>query len=130
MFQVHLLALFHPKMSIIIQKRHPYTGNINSELAGDSKILEFLHCRGVLPISHCQIWFQFSINEISLIVRLSSLAAEQPLSTAQSRVSCFRPGCSALHRTHRICHAFFISWHTLDCMKFQCIEHVKFQLLM
>jgi len=32
-----LSALFNPKTSILIQKRHPYTGNLNSETLGDSK---------------------------------------------------------------------------------------------
>ncbi len=30
-------ALFNPETSILIQKRHPYTGNLNSETSGDSK---------------------------------------------------------------------------------------------
>jgi len=37
-----LFALFNPKTSILIQKRHPYTGNLNSEMPGDSKNA-FLH---------------------------------------------------------------------------------------
>jgi len=39
------------------------------------------------------------------------------------------PCCGALQRAHQFCHALFTSWHTLDSMKFQCIEHVGFQLL-
>ena len=35
-------ALFNPDTSILIQKRHPYTGNLNSETPGDSKNA-FLH---------------------------------------------------------------------------------------
>ncbi len=31
------LALFNPKTSNVIQKRHPYTGNLNSQTSGDSK---------------------------------------------------------------------------------------------
>jgi len=31
------VALFNPKTSVLIQKRHPYTGNLNSETLGDSK---------------------------------------------------------------------------------------------
>ena len=30
-------ALFNPKTSILLQERHPYTGNLNSEMRGDSK---------------------------------------------------------------------------------------------
>ncbi len=30
-------ALFNPKTSSVIQKRHPYTRNLNSEASGDSK---------------------------------------------------------------------------------------------
>ncbi len=40
-------ALFHPKTSILIQKRHPYTGNLNSETCGDSQ-KTCLHCGDVL----------------------------------------------------------------------------------
>ncbi len=39
-------ALFNPETSISIQKRHPYTGNLNSETSGDSKNA-FLHCGDV-----------------------------------------------------------------------------------
>jgi len=41
------VALFNPKTSILIQKRHPYTGNLNSETSGDSKNA-FLHWGDVL----------------------------------------------------------------------------------
>jgi len=41
------LALLHPETSISIQKRHPYTGNLNSETSGDSKNA-FLHCGDAL----------------------------------------------------------------------------------
>ncbi len=34
---MYILALFNPETSILIQKRHPYTGNLNSETSGDSK---------------------------------------------------------------------------------------------
>ncbi len=34
---VSTAALFNPKMSVVIQKRHFYTGNLNSETLGDSK---------------------------------------------------------------------------------------------
>ena len=33
----HTGALFNPKTSIVIQKRHPYTGNLNTESSGDSE---------------------------------------------------------------------------------------------
>jgi len=36
------MALFNPEMSNLIQKRHPYTGNVNSETPGDSETA-FLH---------------------------------------------------------------------------------------
>ena len=35
-----------PEKCILIQKRHPYTGNLNSETSGDSKNT-FLHCGDV-----------------------------------------------------------------------------------
>ncbi len=44
---LHSAALFNPETSILIQKRHPYTGNLNRELSGDSKNA-FLHCGDVL----------------------------------------------------------------------------------
>ena len=40
------LALFNSETSVSIQKRHPYTGNLNSETSGDSKNA-FLHCGDV-----------------------------------------------------------------------------------
>ena len=40
-------ALLNPEMSLLIQKRHPYTGNLNSETSGDSKNAS-LHCGDVL----------------------------------------------------------------------------------
>ncbi len=43
-------ALSNPKMSIVSQKRHPYTGILNSEMSGDSKNV-FLHCGDVSATS-------------------------------------------------------------------------------
>jgi len=43
------VALFHPEMSIFVQKCHPYTENLNSETPGDSKNA-FLHCGDVSDI--------------------------------------------------------------------------------
>ncbi len=40
-------ALFNPETSVLIQKRHPYTANLNSETLGDSKNAT-LHCGDVL----------------------------------------------------------------------------------
>ncbi len=48
-----LNALFNPETSILIQKRHPYTGNLNSETLGDSKNA-FLHWGDVLGFPN--IW--------------------------------------------------------------------------
>ena len=39
-------ALLSPKTSVLIQKRHPYTGNLNRETSGDSTNA-FLHCGDV-----------------------------------------------------------------------------------
>jgi len=50
------LTLFKPETSISIQKRHPYTRNLNSETSGDSKNV-CLHCGDVLAAvqdSQCQ----------------------------------------------------------------------------
>ncbi len=44
-------ALFNPKTSILIQKRHPYTGKLNSETSGDSRNA-FLPCGDVSGV-HC-----------------------------------------------------------------------------
>ena len=46
------LALFNSETSVSIQKRHPYTGNLNSETSGDSKNA-CLHCGDVLALSTC-----------------------------------------------------------------------------
>ena len=43
----HPTALRNPKMSNLIQKCHPYTGNLTGEMSGDSKDV-FLHCGDVL----------------------------------------------------------------------------------
>ncbi len=40
-------GLFNPETCILIQKRHAYTANLNSETSGDSKDA-FLHCGDVL----------------------------------------------------------------------------------
>ncbi len=37
---IHPLALFNPKTSNLIQKRHPYTGNLNSGTSGDVSFVE------------------------------------------------------------------------------------------
>jgi len=50
----HNIALFNPEPSILIQKRHPYTGNLNSETCGDSKNV-FLHCGDVLDLHTMQL---------------------------------------------------------------------------
>jgi len=42
-------ALFNPRKSILIQKCHPYTGNLNSETLGDSKNA-FLHWGNALGL--------------------------------------------------------------------------------
>ncbi len=33
----HIIALFNPEASVLIQKRHPCTGSLNSETSADSK---------------------------------------------------------------------------------------------
>ncbi len=48
------IPLFNPETSILIQKRHPDTGNPNSETPGDSKNA-FLHCRYVFFMSVCSL---------------------------------------------------------------------------
>ena len=49
---VDIMALFNPEISVLIQKHHPYTGNLNSETLGDSKNA-FLHRGGVLARFSC-----------------------------------------------------------------------------
>ncbi len=51
--------LFNPEMSIVIQRRHLDTGDINSETSGDSKNV-FLHCGHVLGLLQVKIWKQAS----------------------------------------------------------------------
>ena len=43
-------ALFNPEPAVLIQKRHPYTGDLNSETPGDSTNA-FLHWGYVLGMS-------------------------------------------------------------------------------
>jgi len=43
-------ALLNPKKTILIQKRHSYTRNLNSETSGDSKNV-FLHCGDVSNVA-------------------------------------------------------------------------------
>ena len=59
-------ACFNRKTSILIQKHHPYTGDLNREASGDCKCV-FLHCGDVLGTcvekvdsvdSHSKIWQQ------------------------------------------------------------------------
>ena len=44
-------ALLNPETSILIQKRHPYTRNVNSETLRDSKNA-FLHGEMLLDLLH------------------------------------------------------------------------------
>ena len=44
-------AFLDPDTSILIQKRHPYTGNLNRETSGDSKNV-FLLCGDVLDCTN------------------------------------------------------------------------------
>ena len=48
------VALFNPETSILIQKRHPYTGNLNSEMLGDSKNV-FQHWGDVLAVDQVKL---------------------------------------------------------------------------
>ncbi len=43
-------AVFNPKTSIFIQRRHPYTENLNSQKSGDSQNT-FLHCGDVVELA-------------------------------------------------------------------------------
>ncbi len=55
-------ALFSPETSILIQKRHPYAGNLNSETSGDSKNT-FLHCGDVLEHTY-KSWQYRRLHEL------------------------------------------------------------------
>ena len=46
-YLIDKVALFNPESSSCIRKRHPYTGNLNSETSEDSKNV-FLYCGDVL----------------------------------------------------------------------------------
>ncbi len=71
MMSMHMklsLALFNPQTPILIQKRHPCTGNLNSETLGDSKNA-FLHWGDVLDnneacktLGHPSTILGFSLN--------------------------------------------------------------------
>ncbi len=63
---MHVSALFNPETSILIQKRHPYTGYLNSETLGDS-INVFLHCGDVLvSATHSE---EFMLHQMILKIR-------------------------------------------------------------
>ena len=47
----NIAALLNPETSILLQKRHPYTGNLNRETSGDSKNA-FLHWGDVLGLTY------------------------------------------------------------------------------
>ncbi len=46
----HTGALLNPKASILIQKRHPYSGYVNSEASGDRRndFLRYVNVLGVV----------------------------------------------------------------------------------
>ena len=46
------MALVNPKSFLLIQKCHPYAGNLNSEMSGDSRNA-FLRCRGSVVQMRC-----------------------------------------------------------------------------
>ena len=46
------VSSFNPKTSIWIQKCHPYTGNLNSKMSGDSTNA-FQYCEDVLVVVEC-----------------------------------------------------------------------------
>jgi len=51
---VVIYSSFHPKTSFMYQKRHPYSGNVNSETSADSKNV-FVDCGDDLGLQHCHI---------------------------------------------------------------------------
>ena len=61
------MALFNPKASYFIQKRHPYFGSLNSEMCWDSKCA-FSHYAGVLVESESAA-FSTGTHKIACIVR-------------------------------------------------------------
>jgi len=63
--QLGCTALFTHKISILIQKRYPYTGNLNSERPGDSKNV-FLHWGDVLGVPGLSVVIH-SINGLSCL---------------------------------------------------------------
>ncbi len=58
-YQQHHTALFNPETSILIQKRYPYTGNLNSETPGESKNA-FLHCGDVSVLCNAGSLFSYT----------------------------------------------------------------------
>ena len=49
-YLIDKVALFNPESSSCIRKRHPYTGNLNSETSEDSKNA-FLYCGDVAGVT-------------------------------------------------------------------------------
>ena len=50
----HIIALFNAEASVVIQKRHPYTGSVTSEMSRHSKHM-FLFCEEVLTLHTMQV---------------------------------------------------------------------------
>ncbi len=80
------MALFNPETLVLIQKRHPYRGNLNSETPGDSKT-RFLHWGDVLaiPQEHTAGPCFAAMSPSSLPLSLSHQSDTYP--TSQSNLS-------------------------------------------
>ncbi len=59
------MAVFDTETSILIENRHPYTGNVNSEMPGDRQNA-FLHCgdaQDETRVGHHSLHFLFMFTQ-------------------------------------------------------------------
>ena len=77
-------AHFNPKTFNLIQKCHPYTGNLNRETSGDSKDV-FLHCGDVVAITHA-VCVQVSawVDQVGSVGVVPAQLPQQQLQLTQS----------------------------------------------
>ncbi len=78
-----IVEIFNPETSILIQKRHPYTGNLHSETSGDSKSA-FLHCGDVLENAHSRTSNQVSRLRRQQLLQTTAHACGLRLSKCKS----------------------------------------------
>ena len=82
----HPAALFKTETSILSQKRHPYTGNLNSGTSGDTKNA-FLHCGDVsalYSIPKRLFYFRNVIHTLAISIHERVETLKRRVSTTQT----------------------------------------------